>query len=143
MSLHHLFQGSLDGVKWEAEVGVAAAEGQLSPIGALNLSRLAIDSDWCPQQEKVVVVCCVSGEPNWAWDGLGMRWRLFRGHGCSELCLHEMSNNNCNFLKYIPLGSLCQMPDELRSDSFTSFEWILERTVSRQPGSVMYIHHSG
>ena len=46
----------------EAEVGVAAAEGQLSLTGAPNLSRLAIDSDWCPQQEKVVVVCCVRSE---------------------------------------------------------------------------------
>ena len=27
MSLHHLFQSGSDGVKWEAEVGVAAVEG--------------------------------------------------------------------------------------------------------------------
>ena len=82
MSLHHLFQRGLNRVEGEAEVGVAAAERQFSPIGAPDLSRLAIDSDWCPQQEKVVVVHCVRSEANWAWDGLGMRWRLFRGHGC-------------------------------------------------------------
>ena len=100
MSLHHLFQSGSDGMEGEAEVGVAAAEGQLSPTGAPNLNRLAIDSDWCPQQEKAVVVHRVGGEANWAWDGLGMRWRLFRGHGCSELCLQEMPNNKCNFRKY-------------------------------------------
>ena len=82
MSLHHLFQSGSDGMEGEAEVGVAAAECQLSPTGASNLSRLAIDSDSCPQQEKAVVVCCVRSEANWAWDGLGTRWRLFRGHGC-------------------------------------------------------------
>ena len=65
----------------EAEVGVAAAEGQLSLTGAPNLSRLAIDSDWCPQQEKVVVVRCVRGEAKLAWDNLGTRWRLLTGHG--------------------------------------------------------------
>ena len=46
----------------ETEVGVAAAEGELSSTGPPNLSRLAIDSDWCPQQEKVVVVHCVRSE---------------------------------------------------------------------------------
>ena len=81
MSFHHLFQGGSDGVEWEAEVGVAAAECQLSPTGAPDLSRLAIDCDWCPQQEKTVVVCCVSSEANWSWDGLGTRWRLLAGHG--------------------------------------------------------------
>ena len=65
----------------EAEVGVAAAEGQLSPTGPPNLSRLAIDSDWCPQQEKVVVVGCVGSEAKLAWDDLGARWRLLTGHG--------------------------------------------------------------
>ena len=69
-------------MKGEAEVGVAAAEGQLSRTGASNLSRLAIDSHWCPQQEKVVVVRCVRGEAKLAWDDLGTGWRLFRGHGC-------------------------------------------------------------
>ena len=42
----------------------------------------------------------------------------------------------------IPLGSLCQMPDE----GLTQLQVLsgyLKRTVSRQPGSVMYIHHSG
>ena len=56
----------------EAEVGVATAEGQFSPTRAPNLSRLAINCDWCPQQEKVVVVRCVGSEANWAWDSLGM-----------------------------------------------------------------------
>ena len=80
MSLHHLFQSGLDGVEGEAEVGVAAAEGQLSPTGAPNLSRLAIDSDWSPQQEKAVVVYCVRSEAKLAWNNLGTRWRLFSGH---------------------------------------------------------------
>ena len=97
MSLHHLFQSGSDGMEGEAEVGVAAAEGQLSPIGAPNLSRLAIDSDWCPQQEKVVVVHCVRGEAKLAWDDLGTGQRFIRGHALCELCLQEMSNNNCNF----------------------------------------------
>ena len=74
-------------MEWEAEVGVAAAEGQLSLIGQFpstgppNLSRLAIDSDWCPQQEKVVVVHCVRGEAKLACNNLGTRWRLLTGHG--------------------------------------------------------------
>ena len=80
MSLHYLFQGSLNGVEWEAKVGVATVEGQLSPTGASDLSRLAIDSDWCPQQKKVSIVHCVRGEAKLAWDNLGMRWRLFSGH---------------------------------------------------------------
>ena len=82
MSLHHLFQGGLDGVEGEAKVGVAAAEGQFSFTGAPNLSRLAVDSDWCPQQEKGAVVHCVRGEAKLAWDNLGMGQRLFTGHGC-------------------------------------------------------------
>ena len=81
MSLHHLFQSCLDGMEGEAEFGVAAAESQLSPTGAPNLSRLAIDSDWCPQQEKVVVAHCVRGEAKLTWDNLGTRWRLLTGHG--------------------------------------------------------------
>ena len=77
MSLHHLFQGSLDTVEGEAEFGVATAEGQFPSTGPPNLSRLAIDSDWCPQQEKVVVVRCVRSKANWSWDDLGTRWKLF------------------------------------------------------------------
>ena len=46
----------------EAEVGVPAAESQLSITGPAKLSRLATDSDWYPQQEKVVVVHCVRSE---------------------------------------------------------------------------------
>ena len=80
MSLHHLFQGSSDGVEGEAEVGVAAAECQLSPTGAPDLSRLAVDSDWCPQQKKVAVVHCVRGEAKLACNNLGTRQRLFNGH---------------------------------------------------------------
>ena len=76
----------------EAEVGVAAAEGQLSPTGPAKLSRLAIDSDWYPQQEKVVVAHCVRGEAKLAWDDLGMGWRVFRGHGWFELYLQEKSH---------------------------------------------------
>ena len=107
MSLHHLFQGSLNRVQWEAEVGVAAVEGQLSPTGAPNLSRLAIDSDWCPQQEKAVVVHCVRSEAKLAWDNLGKGQRLFRGHGCfgctelhkifhsdTQLCMKGVSNDS-------------------------------------------------
>ena len=95
MSLHHLFQGSLNGVEWEAEVGVATAECQLSPTGAPNLSRLAIDSDWCPQQEKVVVVNCVRGEAKLACNNLGKGQRLFRGHGCFGCAeLHKMFHSD-------------------------------------------------
>ena len=77
----------MNGVEGEAEFGVAAAEGQLSLIGqvpstgAPDLSRLAIDCDWSPQQEKVVVVNCVRSEVKLAWDDLGTRWRLLTGHG--------------------------------------------------------------
>ena len=48
-SLHHLFQGGSDGVDGETEAGVAAADGEFSLIGAPNLSRLAVDGDWCSQ----------------------------------------------------------------------------------------------
>ena len=81
MSLHHLFQGGSDTVEGEAEVGVAAAEGQLSPTGAPDLSSLTIDSDWCPQQEKAAVVHCLRSEAKLAWDDLGTRWRVLTGHG--------------------------------------------------------------
>ena len=81
MSLHHFFQGGSNRVEGEAEVGVAAAEGQLSPTGAPDLSRLAIDSDWCPQQEKAAVVHCVRGEAKPACNNLGTRWRLLTEHG--------------------------------------------------------------
>ena len=92
MSLHHLFQGSSNGVEVEAEVGIAAVEGQFPSTGPPNLSRLAIDSDWCPQQEKVVVVHCVRSEAKLAWDGLGTRWRLFRRHGCCFVCAVPSGN---------------------------------------------------
>ena len=62
MIFYHLLQGGSNGVKGEAEVGVAAAEGQFSLTGAPDLSRLAIDNDWCPQQEKAAVVHCVRSE---------------------------------------------------------------------------------
>ena len=66
----------------EAEVGVAAAEGQLFPTGPPNLSRLAIDSDWYPQQEKVVVVGCVGSEVSPVCNNnLSTRLRLLTGHG--------------------------------------------------------------
>ena len=65
----------------EAEFGVATPEGQLSVTGPAKLSRLATDSDWCPQQEKVVVVHCMRSEAKLAWADLGMGWRDFRGHG--------------------------------------------------------------
>ena len=65
----------------EVEVGVAAAEGELSPTGPAELSRLAIDSDWYPQQEKVVAVHCVGSEAKLAWDDLGTGWRVLTGHG--------------------------------------------------------------
>ena len=66
----------------EAEVGVAAAKCQFSPTGALYLSRLAIDSDWCSQQEEAAVVGSVGGKAKLAWENLGTRWRFLRGHGC-------------------------------------------------------------
>ena len=47
ISLYYIFKGSLNGVQWEAEAGVAAAKGQFSPTGASNLSRLSIESDLC------------------------------------------------------------------------------------------------
>ena len=40
----------------ETEAGVAAAEGEFSITGAPNLSRLAVDGDWCSQQEEAAVV---------------------------------------------------------------------------------------
>ena len=55
-SLHHLFQGGSDGVEGETEAGVAAAEGEFTLTGAPNLSRLAVDGDWCSQQEEAAVV---------------------------------------------------------------------------------------
>jgi len=61
MNLHHLFQGGSDGVEGETEAGIAAAEGQFSIAGAPNLSRLAIDGDWCSQQEEAAVVGGVGG----------------------------------------------------------------------------------
>jgi len=61
MNLNHLFQGGSDGVEGETEAGIAAADGQFSITGAPNLSRLAIDGDWCPQQEEAAVVGGVGG----------------------------------------------------------------------------------
>ena len=66
----------------EAEVGVAAVEGQFPSTGPPYLSRLAIDSDWCPQQEKVVVAHCVGGEAKLAGGDLGTGQGFIRGHGC-------------------------------------------------------------
>ena len=40
----------------ETEAGLAAAEGEFSITGAPNLSRLAVDGDWCSQQEEAAVV---------------------------------------------------------------------------------------
>jgi len=60
-SLHNLFQGGLDGVEGETEAGVAAAEGEFPFTGAPNLSGLAIDGDWCSQQEEAAVVGGVGG----------------------------------------------------------------------------------
>ena len=45
----------------ETEARVAAEESQFSIIGAPNLSRLAIDGDWCSQQEEAAVVGGVGG----------------------------------------------------------------------------------
>ena len=55
-SLHHLFQGGSDGVEGETEAGVAAAEGEFSLTRAPNQSRLAVDGDWCSQQEEAAVL---------------------------------------------------------------------------------------
>ena len=139
MSLHHLFQSCLDGVEGEAEVGVAAAECQLSPTGAPDLSRLAIDCDWCPQQEKAVVVCCVRSEAKLAWDNLGMRWRLFRGHGCCFVsCVFRICSITTVTFGNIPLGSLCQMSDDGQLQALCGY---LKGTVTiyRQPAPVMYM----
>ena len=104
MSLHNLFQGSSDGVDWEAEFGVAAAEGQFSPTGAPDLSRLAIDSNWCPQQEIVVVVHCVRSEAKLAWDNHGMRQRFFSGHGCFVCAaLHKIFHSDTQFGSLYPM----------------------------------------
>ena len=64
----------------EAEIGVATAKGKLSPTGALYLSRLAIDSDWCSQQKEAAVVGSVGGETKLAWEDLGTGCRFLRGH---------------------------------------------------------------
>jgi len=80
-SLHHLFQGVSDGVEGETEAGVAAAEGEFPLTGAPNLSGLAIDSDWCSQQEETAVVGGVGGQSEWAWKDFGRRHCLFSGHG--------------------------------------------------------------
>ena len=40
----------------ETEAGVAAAEGEFSITGAPNLSRLAVDGEWCSQQEEAAVI---------------------------------------------------------------------------------------
>jgi len=61
ITLHHLFQRSSDGVEGETEAGVAAAEGESLLTGAPNLSGLAIDGDWFPQQEEAAVVGGVGG----------------------------------------------------------------------------------
>ena len=45
MSFHYFFQGSSNGVEGEVEVGVAAAEGQLTPTRITKLSKLSIHSD--------------------------------------------------------------------------------------------------
>ena len=55
-SLHHLFQGGSNRVEGETEAGVAAAEGEFSITGAPNLCGLAVDGDWCSQQEEAAVV---------------------------------------------------------------------------------------
>ena len=40
----------------ETGAGVAAAEGEFSLTGAPNFNRLAVDGDWCSQQEEAAVL---------------------------------------------------------------------------------------
>ena len=65
----------------ETEAGIAAAEGQFSVTGEPNLSRLAIDGDWCSQQEEAAVVGGVGSWTELAWEDFGTTLWLLKRHG--------------------------------------------------------------